>query len=127
MSRFKLTAGHAADIMCNAIEGGRYGIGYWCSNAEYTDSNLRDEVSTDTGYPAYAIAEFWDRGGSMILKDAESDDRWEINLQKLQDALENENLPEPSAFRILQGNGADDANDADLIVQVAIFGEIIFG
>ena len=127
MSRFKLTAGHAADIMCNAIEGGHYGIGYWCSNSEYTDQDLANEVASGTGYPAYAIAEFWDRGGSMVLHDAESDDSWEINLSKLQEALEHDDLPYESAARILMGEGRDDAEDADLIIQVAVFGQVIFG
>lgn len=132
MSRFTLTAQHAADIMTNAIEAGHYGIGYWCGEVDYDNEDLfaeiRDRMEEENDiWPVYSVAEYFERGGAMIIKDSESDDEWTVDLAKLRVALENENLPHASAARILQGEDADDAADADLIVQVAIFGEIIFG
>jgi hypothetical protein len=135
MSRFDLTPEHAADIMTTAIEGG---ITYWCASASYTDDELLSQVieSSDSSYPAYAIPEYWITGGmlleegtvgGMLLEEGEDHTQHRINLHKLNNALHNEALPLDVAMRILNNDGSADAEDADLIVQVAIFGEVVYG
>ena len=56
------------DLMCTALEGG---ICYWCGRAEVVGEMLGD----------YAHEQI-SRGGSLILYDAESSDKWELTLEK---------------------------------------------
>jgi hypothetical protein len=125
MSRFNLTHEHAADIMTTAIEGG---VNYWCSSASYMDDELCSQIieSSDSNYPVYAIPEYWITGG-MLLEEDEDGTPHGINLYKLNNALHNEELPLDVAMRILKNDGSADAEDADLIVQVAIFGKVVYG
>lgn len=113
-----LTIENIDDIMASALEGG---INYWCSEAEVVE----EKRCTDWGHEQIA------RGGALILHDAESDDKWELNLEKFL-----------NGFKLWLENGGDqygavengevdcceiDGGCADEIVQYAIFGEVVFG
>ena len=65
----KLTEEDIDDIMVGALEGG---INYWCDEAEV----IEEKRVADWGHEQIA------RGGCLILHDAESDDKWELNLEK---------------------------------------------
>lgn len=113
-----LTIENIDDIMASALEGG---INYWCSEAEVVE----EKRCADWGHEQIA------RGGTLILHDAEGDDKWELNLEKFL-----------NGFKLWLENGGDqysavengevdcckiDGGCADEIVQYAIFGEVVYG
>ena len=65
----KVTQQDIDDIMVSALEGG---IDYWCGEAEV----IEDKRVADWGHEQIA------RGGVLILHDAESNDKWELTLEK---------------------------------------------
>ena len=106
------------DIMATALD---CGISYWCGEAEVVGGEYHGEWASDE----------ISRGGELRLYDAESDDVWTLNLEKFlkgfqmwveggyaKDALEENGKID---------TGMIDAIAADLIVQFAVFGEIVFG
>lgn len=105
------------DIMCTALEGG---ITYWCGRVEVLGERVREMASEEIS-----------RGGTLRLYDAESDDAWDLNIEKF-----------CNGFRLWMENGGDrygavnatrvdtseiDGDMADMIIQYAIFGEVVFG
>lgn len=115
----RLTTEDVDDIMVAALEGG---INYWCSEAEV----IEEKRVADWGHEQIA------RGGVLVLHDAESDDKWELDLEKFTQGfrlwLENGG----DEYGAVQGDGSVDccridASCADEIVQYALFGEVTFG
>lgn len=104
------------DIMVSALEGG---INYWCREAEVVE----DKRCGDWGHEQIA------RGGVLILHDAESSGKWELTLEKFLNGVKL--YFEQGCHIQVEDNRIDtgdmDANDADCIVQFALFGEVIFG
>lgn len=114
----KLTEEDIDDIMTSALEGG---ITYWASQAEVVGKYLKE-------YGSEQIA----RGGSLIIYDNESDDKWELTRDKFLNGV-----------KLLLQNGDDkygafknpeevdcceiDGEVADWIIQYALFGEVVFG
>ena len=102
------------DIMVTALEGG---ICYWCKAAMPDGDYLGDYASEQIS-----------RGGTLRLYDTESDDHWELTLEKFLAGLK----------MYIENGGADcvvdesidpariDADAADSIVQYALFGELMF-
>lgn len=115
----RLTTENVDDIMVSALEGG---INYWCSEAEVVE----ERRCGDWGHEQIA------RGGALILHDAESDNKWTLDMEKF-----------TQGFRLWLENGDDrygavsgdgtvntgeiDGEMADLIIQYALFGEVVFG
>ena len=110
-----LTQQDIDDIMVTALEGG---INCWCQEAkvvgEYLGEYASDQIS---------------RGGSLILYDAESNDKWELTLEKFLNGVKL--YFEQGCHVQVEDNAIDagdiDANDADCIIQFALFGEVVFG
>lgn len=106
------------DIMCSALEGG---INYWCRKAEVVGDYLGEYASEQIS-----------RGGSLILYDAESSDKWELTLDNFKDGLHQFLIDFPNNIEGDELNGyyIDPSNidgcDADNIVQYALFGSLIF-
>ena len=115
--KVSLTQEDVDNIMVSALEGG---INYWCRkvkvNGKYLGEYASDQIS---------------RGGMLTLYDAESSDKWELTLNKFLNGMK---------LAIEQGFGAwvkpadgsidvgnIDADVADAIVQLALFGEVVFG
>lgn len=107
------------DIVCTALEGG---ITYWCNKAEVVGKYLGEYASDQIS-----------RGGSLILYDAEDDEnKWELNLENLlrgiEKAIENKWFDD---YNWYNGTELDtcqiDADVADVIVQIALFDDVIFG
>lgn len=103
------------DIMAVALDGG---ICYWCRKAEVVGEYLGEYASDQIS-----------RGGALILHDAESAQTWELTLEKF---LKGVKLYFEQGCHVqIEDNTIDtcdiDANDADCIVQFAIFGEVVFG
>ena len=104
--------------MVTVLEGG---INYWCRKAEVVGEYLGEYASDQIS-----------RGGSLILYDAESSDNWELNLEKLLDGIQK--AIEDNWFSDYDwyvGGGLDccqiDGDVADVIVQLALFDEIVCG
>ena len=111
-----LTQQDIDDIMVTALEDG---ICYWCGRAEVVGEMLGD----------YAHEQI-SRGGSLILHDAESSDKWELTLEKFLRGVELY-IKEGDRVQVedykLVDCGELDAADADCIVQYALFGKLVFG
>lgn len=103
------------DIMAVALDGG---ICYWCRKAEVVGECLGEYASDQIS-----------RGGALILHDAESAQTWELTLEKF---LKSVKLYFEQGCHVnVEDNAIDtcdiDANDADCIIQFAVFGEVVFG
>lgn len=114
-----LTQQDIDDIMVTALEGG---INYWCGCAEVVE----EKRCADWGHEQIA------RGGVLILHDAESSDKWELNLEKFLNGVKlwlqnNEDRYGAVASDGTLDPGEVDAEMADLIVQYALFGKPVFG
>ena len=108
------------DIMCTALEGG---ITYWCCKAEVIEDKYFGEYASDQ----------ISRGGSLRLYDAEEDEIYDLTLEKFLKgfalaceigAADNEGWFHDDGS---VDAGMIDANGADVIIQYALFGEIVFG
>lgn len=106
------------DMMVTALEGG---ITPWCSEAEVVGEYLGQYASEQIS-----------RGGKLILHDAESDDKWELDKTKFLNGLtrwiqnsSNMMCAVDDDGRIDAGN--IDAGDIDEIIQIAVMGEVVFG
>ena len=115
--KVKLTDEDIDDIVCTALEGG---ITYWCSSAEVVGGKYLGEYASDQ----------ISRGGSLRLYDAEEDKSYELTKYKFVTgfALACRDGYLDEAF---DGDGFDtgeiDAELADVIVQYALFGEVVYG
>ena len=114
-----LTQEDIDDIMCSALEGG---ICYWASEAEVVE----EKRCADWGHEQIA------RGGALILYDAESSDKWELNLEKFLNGVKLWIQNGDDQYHALQKDGTLDCCEidgemADLIIQYALFGEVVFG
>lgn len=114
----KLTDQDIDDIMVGALEGG---INYWCREAEVVGDYLGEYASDQIS-----------RGGKLILHDAESNDKWELDLEKFLNGVKLWLQNGDDQYHALQKDGTIDCCEidgemADLIVQYALFGEVVFG
>lgn len=114
---FKLTEEDIDDIMDAAL----YGINYWCSEAEIVGERLGDYASDQIS-----------RGGTLKMYDAESDDIWELTLEKFLKGFKLWVANGDDEYGALQSDGSVDTGEidsvmADMIIQYALFDEIVFG
>ena len=111
-----ITAQTIDDIMCTALEGGITG---WCCRAKVVGKYLGE----------YAHEQI-SRGGTLILYDAESSDKWELDRDKFLKGLRRW-LEDGEGICSLNEGEVDaalvDSEAADLIIQYALFGEPVFG
>ncbi|MCM1333427.1 MAG: hypothetical protein NC084_06380 [Bacteroides sp.] len=103
------------DIMSTALDY----ISYWCYKAEVVGEYLGE-------YASDQIA----RGGSLILHDAESNEKWELTLGKLLNGVRLWISDNEDGILCLSGGRIDtmqiDGRAADCIVQLALFGKKVF-
>lgn len=103
------------NIMSTALDGG---ITYWCDCAEVVDNYLGEYASDQIS-----------RGGTLRLHDSDEDKWYELNLEKFTKGLAK--IVEDRGLDVLYEGKIDageiDAEDADAIIQYAIFGEIVYG
>lgn len=114
-----LTQQNIDDIMVSALEGG---INYWASEAEVVE----ERRCGDWGHEQIA------RGGALILHDAEGPDKWELNLEKFLNGIKLWIKNCCDRYGALQSDGTIDTGEidsdmADMIVQYALFGEVVYG
>ena len=108
------------DIVCTALEGG---INYWCDdvevNGDYLGQYASDQISRDGQLKFYVSDPVNDT--DMFVMDKE------MLLKGIRMYLENPNAP----YDIIDNTSIDtcnvDAVVADMIIQYALFDEIVFG
>lgn len=113
---FRVTQQDIDDIMVSVLEGG---INYWCRKAEVVGGKYLGEYASDQ----------ISRGGSLMLYDIESSDKWELTLEKFLAGLKMyvENGGAGCVWDEAIDTGEIDGCAADNIVQYALFGELVFG
>ena len=106
------------DIMCSALEGGTT---YWCYKAKVVGDYLGEYASEQIS-----------RGGALKLYDSENGDIHDLTLEKLLNGIKlaiNGNYY--ADYEWCYGDKLDtcqvDAEVADCIVQLALFGEVVYG
>lgn len=113
-----LTVEDIDDIMVCALEGG---INYWCSEAEV----IEEKSVADWGHEQIA------RGGVLMLHDAEEDMAYELTLEKFLNGFKLWVTQGMDFYGAVSGHEVDcceiDASCADNIIQLALFGEVIYG
>lgn len=113
--KVNLTQQDIDDIMVTALEGG---INYWCRKAKVVGEYLGECASEQIS-----------RGGTLVLYDAESSDKWELTLEKFLNGVKM--YFEQGCHVQVEDNAIDagdiDAGDADCIIQFALFGKEVFG
>ena len=134
-----------ADIAVTAFEGG---ISYWCDRAEAVKRNehgewervLGDEYEgwlTESGVSPYANPEFWDNGKRGYRLYDPYEERWCDHVLTMSGLLKAMHYQPPHRkgvsdnwFRKVIDRIASeqyDAADADCLVQIAVFGEGVYG
>ena len=112
-----------SDLIVTALEGG---INYWCRKAVIKkDENgkffgVSDEDQEKVKYASDVIG----YGGTLILHDTESDDKWELTPENMVKGITkycDENRINPAELM-----DDYDADTADSIVQYALFDELTF-
>lgn len=108
------------DIMAGALEGG---INYWCGEAEVVGNYLGEYASEQIS-----------RGGQLILHDIEENETYTLDREKFMKGLKMY-LEKPHPYDILEEIdnklridtcNADDTV-CDMIIQYALFDDIVFG
>ena len=115
----KVTTEDIDDIVATAFEGG---INYWCGSARVVGDYLGEYASEQIS-----------RGGEVILTDFEDEEEeYTLTRSKLLKgiklAIDGDYYSE---YEWVNGNELDpcqiDAEVADVIIQLALFGEIVYG
>lgn len=111
------------DIMATALEGG---ITYWCGRVEVKDKDLKGQE-----YASDVIS----HDGTLLIYDSEDEDEvWELTREKFINGLKKFlQLCDKEYFKSIDYSIREldismiDAEDADIIIQYALFNEIVFG
>ena len=114
----KVTREDIDDIMCSALEGG---ICYWCCRADVVGEYLGEYASEQIS-----------RGGILKLHDSEEDEVYELTREKLLNGVKKAyEEGYYSDYDWCDGTKLDccqiDAEVADVIVQIALFDDVIYG
>jgi len=107
-----VTSEMISNIFITAIEGG---ISYWCEEV-----NLRQNGNEVTYQKAESFTGQWIATITMV----EDDGTATITPEKLAKALA---LRPTEAAQIITDDGCFDADSADVLIQCAAFGEIVYG
>jgi hypothetical protein len=118
----KITHNTVESIIVNGFEGG---IGYWCG---HIGDNLEDGTPIREGKPKDMPLSQWAthlilEGKSVPLYVEDGDKYYQLNQEGLIKGFTQWLKRNPN----LQFDGDDDAGDADCIIQIALFGEIVYG
>ena len=111
----ELTGLDIDDIMVTALEGG---ITYWCGEAEVVGEYLGEYASDQIS-----------RGGTLILHNNEEDETYELTLEKFLNGFK---LYMEQIGSLTVDCGHIDTCDvdgdvADCIIQLAVFGKVVYG
>lgn len=113
-----ITAVMIDDILCTAFEGG---INYWVSSV-----SVKDEDYHGKEYASQVVS----AGGVLLLIEDENDTRHELDAAKLAEGIRLACLQIPKLipeFSDYENSTGIDAEMADCIVQMAVFGKLVYG
>ena len=109
-------------VLCCAFEGG---ITYWANNISCEDNKDMKKVG---GWKHEYLTKTKKKDAVMYIHDLESEEKYPITKKSIIDALQKMdtfNNYRQALDRIL--NETYDADDADIMVQIACFKEVIYG
>ena len=109
-------------VLCCAFEGG---ITYWANNVSCEDNKDMKKVG---GWKHEYLTKTKKKDAVMYIHDTESEEKYPITKKSIIDALQkmdNFNNYRQALDRIL--NETYDADDADIMVQIACFKEVVYG
>lgn len=128
--RVPLTDEKLRDVLTDAFEGG---IDYWMDRYEYIEPTQphedADRLRSDSvkDYPPYAWLPLVPWSSVMVYTDDDPHEPHYLNRAALQQGLDL--LPSVAEGRhmraLLKGN--HDAETADVLVQLSLFGEVVYG
>ena len=111
------------DLLCTAFEGG---ITYWAENISCKDNEDMKKVGV---WKHKYLTKTKKKDAVMYIHETETGEKYPITKKSIIDALQKMDNPEyeyrKALGRIL--NGDWDGGDADIVVQTACFGEVVFG
>jgi len=119
----KISTYRIADLLCGAFEGGS---GYWACIADMDKPSKLATPWNDEYTPSY-IAYPLSEGGAVIIQDDQGDIH-KLNLETIhrgQRLLENNPKYTSRLLDVIKEN--DDADTADVFLQLCLFGEVIYG
>ena len=110
-------------LLCSAFEGG---ITYWANNVSCEDNKDMKKVG---GWKHEYLTKTKKKDAVMYIHDTESEEKYPITKKSIIDALQKMDTPEYKYTKALNRilNGQWDAYDADIVVQTACFGEVVYG
>ena len=111
------------DILCCAFEGG---ITYWADNVSCED---KEDMKKVKGWKHEYLTKTKKKDAVMYIHDAETGEKYPMTKKSIIDALQKMDTPEYKYTKAL-GRILDetyDADDADIVVQTACFGEVVYG
>ena len=111
------------DILCSAFEGG---ITYWAENISCKDN---DDMKKVGGWKHEYLTKTKKKDAVMYIHDAETGEKYPITKKSIIDALQKMDNPKYQYTKALNRIliGQSDADDADIVVQTACFGEVVYG
>ena len=112
------------DILCTAFEGG---ITYWADNISCEDNKDMKKVS---GWKHEYLTKTKKKDAVMYIHTSDGrDEKFPITKKSIIDALQKMDSPEYKYTKALNRilNEQYDADDADIVVQTACFGEVVYG
>ena len=110
-------------ILCSAFEGG---ITYWAENISCKDNKDMKKVG---GYKSEYLTKTKKKDAVMYIHESETGEKYPITKKSIIDALQKMDTPEYKYTKALNRllNGDWDSDDADIVVQTACFGEVVYG
>jgi hypothetical protein len=115
-----------ADLVCTAFEGG---IGYWAQIIGYKkpEKIFQWGLSDVLGGTVYRYVQYpMSEGGAVLLRDAEGDDKWELNLENIKTGLSVMASKYPRHYQNFINDNSD-AITGDVFIQCCLFNELVFG
>ena len=111
------------DILCTAFEGG---ITYWAENISCKDN---DDMKKVGGWKHEYLTKTKKKDAVMYIHDAETGEKYPMTKKSIIDALQKMDNPKYQYTKALNRIliGQSDADDADIVVQTACFGEVVYG
>ena len=110
-------------ILCSAFEGG---ITYWAENISCKDNKDMKKVG---GYKSEYLTKTKKKDAVIYIHESETGEKYPITKKSIIDALQKMDTPEYKYTKAL-GRILDetyDADDADIVVQTACFGQVVYG
>lgn len=104
------------DVMCSILEGG---INYWAVLSDIDRTNRTEQFE----YPSDAVS----RGAVLVLQDTESNAIYQFGLSQFVQGLTKYLNNEGHNLTPYTDAGDIDSIHADVICQLGLFGEVVYG